>query len=161
MSNSPAMEIWLQKLHAMKHFDPESVMPENLVVGPAAAHWLTPEVTGNPTKIGVLADIPALSMEFYLQKISAGEASDLQRHAHESVHVVLRGSGRSEIGPRVLPWAKGDLIYTPPWVWHRHYNDGTETVEMLLIENSRLLDQLGLNQRESAGLVSYNQFRGE
>lgn len=161
MNTSSAIETWLQKLRAMKHYDPEAGMPEDLVVGPDRAHWLGPDVTGNPTRVGILVDVPAASMEFYLQEIPPREASDLQRHAHESVHVVLHGSGYSEIGPKTVHWKKGDLVYTPPWVWHRHYNDGTETVDMLLIENSRLLDYLGLNQRESAGLLSYKRFKGD
>jgi gentisate 1,2-dioxygenase len=40
-------------------------------------------------------------------------------------------------------------------VWHRHYNDGAERVRMLLVENSPLIDALGLGERESAGEVSY------
>lgn len=159
MTTSSVFDTWLEKLRAMKHWDPESQMPEHLVVRPGDAHWLSPEVTGNPTSIGVLADVPANSMEFYLQEIPAGEASDLQRHAHESVHIVTAGSGYSEVGPRVVRWVNGDLIYTPPWVWHRHYNDGTDAVKMLLVENSRLLDHLGLNRRESAGLLPYGEFK--
>jgi len=53
------------------------------------------------------------------------------------------------------PAMTGNLIYTPPWVWHRHYNDGAERVRMLLVENSPLIDALGLGERESAGEVSY------
>jgi gentisate 1,2-dioxygenase len=98
-------------------------------------------------------------MEFYVQELDPGTAGDLQRHRHESVHFVIEGDGYSEIGPRTERWSAGDLIYTPPWVWHRHYNDGATTVRMLLVENSRLLAGLGLGERESAGEVSYEQHR--
>lgn len=151
-------DAWLEKLREMKHFDPERSLPESLVTRSESATWLDPSVTGNPTAVGVLADVPAKSMEFYLQSIPVGAASDLQRHLHESVHCVTAGSGYSEIGPETIRWAQGDFIYTPPMVWHRHYNDSDVEVRMILVENSPLLDSLGINQRESAGNISYREF---
>jgi gentisate 1,2-dioxygenase len=145
----------------MKDFDPERLLPDSLVTTPASARWLDEEVTGNPTRVGVLADVPARSMEFYLQEIPAGEASDLQRHLHESVHCVVEGSGFSEIGQETSRWQAGDFIYTPPWVWHRHYNDGGSMVRMILVENSKLLDTLGINRRESAGNIAYGELATE
>ena len=148
-------EQWQAEAAAMHHVDPEATMPEALVTSSEQAHWLDPAVTHNPSRIGALPEVPASTMEFYLQEIPPGTAGDLQRHRHESVHYVTAGSGYSEIGPRTVRWSKGDLVYTPPWVWHRHYNDGAETVEMLLVENSRLLIAMGLAERESAGEISY------
>jgi gentisate 1,2-dioxygenase len=153
-----AFEEWLRNAHAMKHFRPEESLPEDLVCASERAHWLDPAMTGNPTRIGLLLDVPSRTMEFYVQEIAPGTAGDLQRHRHESVHYVVAGDGRSEIGPRTVRWGRGDLIYTPAWVWHRHYNDGADTVRMLLVENSRLLDALGINERESGGEVSYAEF---
>lgn len=148
-------DAWLQKMLAMKDFDPEAAMPEHLVVKAEAGRWLEPSQTGNPSRIAVYVDVPTRSLEVFLQEIPAGQASDLQRHVHESVHCVIEGNGYSEIGPRRVEWKAGDFVYTPSLVWHRHYNDGEGTVRMLLVENSRLLDHLGLNRRDSAGLVSY------
>lgn len=150
---------WLKKLQAMKHYEPEAHLPGGLVTHASDAVWLGEEITGNPSRIGVLLDIPAHSMEFYLQEIPPGGSSDLQRHLHESVHYVIEGQGYSEIGPERVDWATGDFIYTPVWVWHRHYNTGNSVVRMLLIENSRLLEGLGLNRRESLGLLSYWEYR--
>jgi quercetin dioxygenase-like cupin family protein len=148
-------DAWLQEAAEMKHVDPEASMPERLVHSETDAHWLDPAMTGNPSRIGVLLEVPAKTMEFYVQELPPQTAGDLQRHRHESVHYVIEGEGYSEIGPRTVRWKSGDLIYTPPWVWHRHYNDGEQPVRMLLVENSRLLAALGLNQRESAGEISY------
>lgn len=150
---------YLDKLKEVIEYDPESNLPEGLVVHSDQARWIGEEITHNPSRIGILLDIPTRSMEFILQEIPAGASSDLQRHLHESVHYVIEGSGYSEIGPETVEWGPGDFIYTPVWVWHRHYNTGENTVKMLLIENSRLLDPLGLNRRESAGLISYGQLK--
>jgi quercetin dioxygenase-like cupin family protein len=157
--NMTKLEDFERRQFEMKHFDPERDMAEDLVVSSESAFWLDSTKIGNPCRIGALIDVPARTMDFFLQEIPAGEASDLQRHAHESVHYVIEGHGRSEIGPKVVSWAKGDLVYTPPWVWHRHYNESdVEPVRMLLIENSGLLSHLGLNHRESAGLIAYRDY---
>jgi gentisate 1,2-dioxygenase len=150
-------EEWLETVKRMKHFQPEESLPETLVCSSADAHWLDPAMTGNPARIGVLLDVPSRTMELYVQEIPPGQAGDLQRHRHESVHYVVEGDGYSEIGPRIVRWTQGDVIYTPPWVWHRHYNDGQATARMLLIENSPLLEALGLNERESAGEIPYRE----
>ncbi|MCW2986982.1 MAG: hypothetical protein JWR63_4552 [Conexibacter sp.] len=146
---------YLEELGAAKHYDPEAASPDALVVSSDSATWLEPEVTGNPSRIGILADIPATSFSVTLQEIPAESATDLQRHPHESVHCVIEGSGYSEIGPRVVQWQAGDFVYTPPWVWHRHYSSGAGATRMLLVENSPLLETLGLAQRDSAGTIAY------
>jgi gentisate 1,2-dioxygenase len=147
---------WLESARRAKHYDADAELPEGLVTSETDAQWLDPAMTGNPSRIGVLLGVPAKTMEFYVQEIPPASAGDLQRHAHESVHYVIDGDGHSEIGPQTHRWKTGDLIYTPPWAWHRHYNDSpSDTARILLVENSRLLETLGLHQRESAGEVSY------
>jgi quercetin dioxygenase-like cupin family protein len=148
---------WMDELRVMMSRNPDRDLPESLVTSPESAVWLDPEIIHNPSRIGVLLDVPTKSMEFFLQEIPAGEASDLQRHNHESVHVVMAGSGYSEIGEARVEWKAGDLVYTPIMAWHRHYNTSDETVRMLLVENSPLLESLGLNRRESAGNIPYDQ----
>lgn len=97
----------------------------------------------------------------FLQKIPGGEGSDLHRHVHESVHFVRYGSGWSEIGDQRVRWSAGDFVYTPPWIWHRHYADEGPDVEMIVIENSRLLAALDATQRESMGNTSFADAFGE
>lgn len=127
---------------------------EHLVVSSAEAHWIQ---TASPSQIGLLLRIPARSIEiFFLQKIPAGEASDLHRHVHESIHFVQHGSGWSEIGDQRVRWSAGSFVYTPPWIWHRHYADDGRDVEMIVIEkNSRLLAAVDASQRESMGNASF------
>jgi gentisate 1,2-dioxygenase len=98
-------------------------------------------------------------MAFYLQELPPRTAGDLQRHHHESVHIVTAGRGFSEIGEETVRSTEGDLVYTPPWVWHRHYNDGDDAVRMVLVENSRLLEALGIGERQSAGEIAFRDLR--
>ena len=121
----------------------------------------------NPTTLRVAGTLPTTTFEMFRQVIPAGESSDMQRHHHETVHFVIAGEGHSEIerggdedGAEVVGWTTGSFVYTPPWTWHRHFNDSAEhPVEFLTIENSRLLGLFGLNRRESAGLATLDQAR--
>lgn len=149
------LEAFVGRLRKIANYDPESDLPEGLVTRSNQAHWLDERVTHNPGRIGLMLDIPAKTLEFALQEIPPGGTSDMQRHTHESVHYVIEGEGYSEIGPETVRWTTGDFVYTPVWVWHRHYNTGPGSVRMLLVENSRLLETLGLARRETAGLIAY------
>jgi quercetin dioxygenase-like cupin family protein len=114
----------------------------------------------NPTHLSIVGDLPTVSFELFRQVIPPGLSSDMQRHHHETVHFVISGAGHSEIEDETVTWATGDFVYTPPWTWHRHYNDSAEEpVHFLTIENSRLLGLLGVNRRQSAGLVTVAEAR--
>jgi len=120
----------------------------------------------NPTTLRVVGDLPTLTFELFKQVFEPGASSDMQRHHHETVHYVIAGEGHSEIegagdvDDTTVQWSTGDLVYTPPWAWHRHYNDSAEhPVEFLTIENSRLLALLGVPRRQSAGEVGMDEAR--
>ena len=114
----------------------------------------------NPTTLSIAGLLPTATFELFRQTIPPGLSSDMQRHYHETVHYVIAGRGHSEIEDDTSGWATGDFIYTPPWTWHRHYNDSAdEPVEFLTIENSRLLAALGVGRRQSAGLCTIAEAR--
>lgn len=162
--NTPAFQAWMDNFRktTAKPFDRESDLPaEPVVTRSQDAVWLESAVTGTPSRIGVLLEQPARTFEIYLQEIGVGGSSDMQRHVHESVHCVIAGSGYSEIGPGRYDWGSGDFVYTPPFVWHRHYNTGDDVVRMILVENSAILGFLGLNRRDSAGLLTYEQLQAK
>jgi len=114
----------------------------------------------NPTTLAIAGRLPTATFELFRQTIPSGQSSDMQRHYHETVHYVISGRGHSDIEDDTAPWSAGDFIYTPPWTWHRHYNDSADTaVEFLTIENSRLLAALGITRRQSAGLCTVAEAR--
>jgi gentisate 1,2-dioxygenase len=114
----------------------------------------------NPTSLSIVGDLPTTTFELFRQEIPPGLSSDMQRHHHETVHFVIDGNGHSEVEDETLPWSAGSFIYTPPWTWHRHYNDSAdEPAEFLTIENSRLLQALGIARRQSAGLCTVAEAR--
>lgn len=147
------LQEFIRELDRMHHRDDQHVVESNLVTHSEDAHWLT-GMTDNPSHLGLLRHLPMKTIEFILQVIPADSATDLQRHVHESVHYVTDGSGWSEIGDQVVEWKKGDFVFTPPWIWHRHYAN-SDDVHMVIIENSRLLTSLDASLRESRGNVSF------
>jgi quercetin dioxygenase-like cupin family protein len=132
-----------------------------IVVHAAELERLPADQVHNPTELSIAGRLPTTTFEIFRQTIPPGQSSDMQRHYHETVHFVMSGVGHSDVEDDTQSWAGGDFIYTPPWTWHRHYNDSTEEpVEFLTIENSRLLGILGLVRRQSAGLATVAEARG-
>jgi len=141
----------------------DSVAPSRarpIVVRAAELERLPADQVHNPTELSIAGRLPTATFEIFRQTIPPGQSSDMQRHHHESVHFVISGSGHSDVEDDTESWATGDFVYTPPWTWHRHYNDSTvDPVEFLTIENSRLLGLLGLVRRQSAGLATVAEAR--
>lgn len=131
-----------------------------LVVHSAELEPLPVDRVHNPSELAIAGTLPTSTFEIFRQRIPGGESTDMQRHHHETVHAVLAGAGHSEIEDETVTWAAGDFIYTPPWTWHRHYNDSShEPVLFLTIENSRLVELLGLTRRQSAGQANMTEAR--
>ena len=131
-----------------------------VVVHAAELETLPAAGIDNPTTLAIAGRLPTATFELFRQTIPAGQSSDMQRHYHETVHYVISGHGHSEVEDDTEAWAAGDFIYTPPWTWHRHYNDSAgQPAEFLTIENSRLLQALGIARRQSAGLCTVAEAR--
>jgi quercetin dioxygenase-like cupin family protein len=131
-----------------------------VVVHAAELETLPAGQVHNPSTLAIAGRLPTATFELFRQSIPAGESSDMQRHYHETVHFVISGTGHSDVEDVVESWATGDFIYTPPWTWHRHYNDSAaEPAEFLTIENSRLLQALGITRRQSAGMCTVAEAR--
>jgi gentisate 1,2-dioxygenase len=131
-----------------------------LVVHADELQRLPADQVHNPTELSIAGTLPTATFELFRQVIPAGLSSDMQRHHHETVHFVMSGDGHSEIEDETVTWSTGDFIYTPPWTWHRHYNDSADRpVAFLTIENSRLLAVFGLTRRQSAGLCTIDEAR--
>jgi gentisate 1,2-dioxygenase len=131
-----------------------------VVVRAAELERLPADQVHNPTELSIAGKLPTTTFEIFRQTIPPGRSSDMQRHYHETVHYVISGTGHSEVEDETADWSTGDFVYTPPWTWHRHYNDSAdEPVEFLTIENSRLLGLLGLVRRQSAGPATVDEAR--
>lgn len=105
----------MAQLNRQHQRDDQHVTEQDLVTHSQGAHWLE-GTTDNPSHLGLLLNLPMKTVEIVLQMIPADTATDLQRHVHESVHYVTDGVGWSEI--RWSSGIQGDVVFTPPWIWH-------------------------------------------
>jgi len=67
-----------------------------------------------------------------LQLILPGETAPNHKHSPSAVRFVVEGSGGyTLVDGEKLPMEKGDLILTPPGLWHQHAHEGTGPVVWL------------------------------
>jgi gentisate 1,2-dioxygenase len=67
-----------------------------------------------------------------LQLIQPGETAPNHLHTPSAVRFVVEGrGGYTIVRGEKLPMEKGDLILTPPGLWHQHGHEGTEPVVWL------------------------------
>jgi quercetin dioxygenase-like cupin family protein len=97
-----------------------------VVVHAGELETLPADQVHNPTTLAIAGRLPTATFEIFRQTIPPGLSSDMQRHHHETVHFVISGEGHSEVEDETESWSTGDFIYTPPWTWHRHYNDSAD-----------------------------------
>lgn len=67
-----------------------------------------------------------------LQILEPGEKARPHRHTPSAMRFILEGgSGATVVDGQDCPMLPGDLILTPSWAWHEHYNDGKGRVVWL------------------------------
>jgi gentisate 1,2-dioxygenase len=82
---------------------------------------------GNPARIGATATLYAA-----MQLILPGESARAHRHSPAALRFIVEGSGAYTcVDGEKVSMAPGDLVLTPPMVWHDHGNEGTEPVMWL------------------------------
>ena len=85
-------------------------------------------------------------MLFGFQLIQPGELAPAHRHTMTAFRFVLQGKGAyTNVEGEKMIMEAGDLIRTPQWTWHEHFNDGNEPMiwadglDVPLIENLQVV----------------------
>ena len=94
----------------------------------------------NPTVKGGLTNTIGLG----LQIIKPGEIAQTHRHVATAIRFIIKGSTKAFtiIEGERFPMEEGDLITTPNWTWHDHYNGSEDSVAWLDGLDVRLLAHL-------------------
>jgi gentisate 1,2-dioxygenase len=94
----------------------------------------------NPTVQGGLTNTIGLG----LQIIKPGEIAQTHRHVASAIRFIIKGSPKAFtiIEGERFPMEEGDLITTPNWTWHDHYNGSEKSVAWLDGLDVRLLGYL-------------------
>jgi gentisate 1,2-dioxygenase len=78
----------------------------------------------NPARIGATATLYAA-----MQLILPGESARAHRHSPAALRFIVEGSGAYTcVDGEKVSMVPGDLVLTPPMVWHDHGNEGNEPV---------------------------------
>ena len=86
------------------------------------------------TRTSLVGGSDGVSVPFHLRyfEVESGGFSSLEKHAHQHVVVVVRGSGSVLLGERELPVFFGDVVYVAPWEVHQFRNpQGSEPLGFL------------------------------
>src|SRR3954469_8833865 len=76
-----------------------------------------------------------------VQCVLPGEVAEAHRHTAAAIRYVIQGvdGAYTVVDGEPLPMETGDLITTPGWGFHDHYNEGTSLVMWLDVLDSRIV----------------------
>ena len=110
-------------------------------------------------------NVPAKSIDAYMQLIPPGSRSGKHRHMSEEYIFVLEGRGydlhwdvdydirdqyywKVDETPARWEWEEGDSIYVPPNTVHQHFNADPQHPVRLLCATSRMVRLIGFDDLE-------------
>lgn len=69
------------------------------------------------------------TLQFTFSIVNAGEVARAHRHNMAAIRFVVQGKGAfTTVEGERFPMEEGDLILTPNWTWHDHFNGSKEPV---------------------------------
>lgn len=81
----------------------------------------------NPGVPGTIGATPTIHMS--IQLVAPGEIAQAHRHTLTAIRFVVQGQGAfTTVEGERFSMAPGDLILTPNWTWHDHYNGSQEDI---------------------------------
>jgi gentisate 1,2-dioxygenase len=99
----------------------------------------------NPSTGGPV--LPTLTC--WIQLLRPGVHTRAHRHVSSAVYVVFAGSGESVINGQRFLWERGDMFVAPPWAWHEHANPAPEEAILFSIQDTPVMEALGLYREEA------------
>ena len=99
-------------------------------------------------------------VDIYMQFLPPGMASGKHRHLAEEVFFVAEGEGYDlhwDVNfqvdvkftwgwaeePKKFEWKRGDFVYIPPYVEHKHFNANPDRPARIIVIHNRILKAMG------------------
>ena len=99
-------------------------------------------------------------VDIYMHFLGGSQASGKHRHLAEEVFFVAEGKGYDlhwdvnfsvdvkftwewEEEPKKFEWKRGDFVYIPPYVTHKHHNSDLDKPARLICIHNRILKAMG------------------
>jgi gentisate 1,2-dioxygenase len=80
--------------------------------------------------------------------IRPGIHTQAHRQVNSAVYHVFEGRGYSVINGTHFDWARGDFFVVPPWAWHEHANESKEEAILFSIQDTPVMEALGLYREQ-------------
>jgi pyrroloquinoline quinone (PQQ) biosynthesis protein C len=77
--------------------------------------------------------VPCTVLDPRLLTVRPGMRTEFHSHAHESLFIVLEGTGAVRIGDEIVKVAENDVVYVPRWIGHQTINTGNTQIKVLAI----------------------------
>lgn len=105
----------------------------------------------NPALVGQKSTSRTLQMS--VQLVKPGERAECHRHTAAALRFVVEGdgSGYTSVEGEQMFMEPGDLVLTPNWTWHDHYNPGEKPVVWLDVLDVHLTRHLDAQFQEIYG----------
>ena len=105
----------------------------------------------NPALINKKATTRTLHMS--IQLVKAGERAECHRHTAAALRFVVEadGTGYTNVEGEQMLMEPGDLVLTPNWTWHDHFNPGKNNIVWLDVLDAHLTNHLDATFHENYG----------
>src|SRR4030095_11383349 len=103
----------------------------------------------NPAITNLQATSRTIQMSIHLVK--PGERAECQRHSAAALRFVVEGDGTgyTNVEGEEMLMEPGDLVLTPNWTWHDHYNAGKNNLVWLDVLDAHLTRHLDAGFHEN------------
>jgi gentisate 1,2-dioxygenase len=83
------------------------------------------------------------TLNYSAQLLRPGEETELKRETAGTFHVVIEGTGATEVGGKRLEWTQNDIFVVPNFLWRRHINTGKNDAVIYSVSDAALMRNIG------------------
>jgi len=93
------------------------------------------------------------TLQMSIQLVKPGERAECHRHTAAALRFVVEGdgSGYTNVEGEQMLMEPGDLVLTPNWTWHDHFNPGKRNIVWLDVLDAHLTNHLDAGFHENFG----------
>jgi gentisate 1,2-dioxygenase len=93
------------------------------------------------------------TLQMSIQLVKPGERAECHRHTMAALRFVVEGDGTgyTNVEGEEMLMEPGDLVLTPNWTWHDHYNAGSNNLVWLDVLDAHLTRHLDAGFQENYG----------
>lgn len=88
-----------------------------------------------------------------LVTIASGCHNEYHQHAHETIFLILHGSGTVVIEDKSIPVQVNDIVHVPRWLRHQTINTGQEELRFFAVTDYGLTKRIPVNSEKSYRMI--------